>query len=236
MSKTTSRGKMDRTAHAITRLVLNSGGPDRNPSDHFSYTDFKDCVSMGYDHTVLSKENGETCIFQNWRYNGSEFRKIIPYAVITEYSGQYDDKPRTVNLYSQDLECIDTITNYILSLCDSDNWTTTRQSVMTNIITGSVMNHVLNDSGHRVNCVTEPDNVRSKGVLYCIIFQSNSLVKVIGWDWCISIDDEFLIIGKRPLILCNDLELPRVLYYDDLMTMEITEQNFDDEGFDPSDD
>lgn len=228
MKKVTSYGNMDRTAHAIAKLVLNSGGPDRNPSDLISYTDFKDCVDMGFDHTMLSKDNGETLYLSNWINLPGFKRKIIPYAIVTDYSGQYDDRPRRVSLYSYDLECMKTISDYILNLCISDNWDVTSQDVMTSIINGSVMNHVLNETGHRFTEVPEPDDAKCKGVLYSIIFQTDTLVKVLGWNWCISANDEYLITGKYQKLDVPVHQLPSIIYYSDLMTMEIAEPEYDD--------
>lgn len=231
----TSRGKMDRTAYSLARKVINSGGTGLSilngladlPDDLGSSTSFRDSVALGlnsncflssdHEHLKVLSITGRSLLL-DFEATQPKYRVVFHYCVINSISEEYDTRKKSISISSEDSDELNIISSLLLDEVElprvedySDNNFTIPnyfngyQGLTNALVLGSIMNLFLNRFGHRPPIQEEPCNVRSKGVLYCVVVDNDDMVKMLGWDWFISEKDVFCISSPPREFKC-DLE------------------------------
>lgn len=230
-----SRGRMDRTAYSLARKVIKSGGTGLSilngladlPDDLGSSTSFRDSFALGLNSNCFLSSDHERVkvlsitgrsLLSDFEATQSKYRVIFHYCVVNSISEEYDAGPKSIKISSEDSDELNIISNTLFDEVElpkakdySDNnfaiptYFSRYQGLTSALVLGSIMNLFLNRFGHRPPIQEEPYNVRSKGVLYCVVVDNDDMVKMLGWDWFISEKDIFCISSQPREFKC-DLE------------------------------
>lgn len=246
MKTRNTRGMIDRTTYQLAQKVIKSDDNcltifddiDNVPNDYGADNTFNDAVALGLFSNCFIKSDGSSVkligVLDNdllnhfVQYRDEFYPCRFSLAIVTN-SDSYDSRPKSVNLDINLMKDIKSITQYLqmdsrLHSLDGLPMIFDRKGITSAIVLGSVMNLFMNRFGHRPIVHDEPLNVRSRGVFYCIEAVSDTLVKVLGWDWYIGANNIFVIcsyprdfqVTRNEIfdIIVNDVERREDRYLD----------------------